>query len=195
MRFVFLISLLVAFLALSEANAQTDQGWVVNTIVYNGDTIPYIRFREVVIMPPKVFSSKREAMRYRKLARKVKKALPYAKIAKKKLVEIELAVAKMDSEKERKKFINQKDKELKAEFEKDLTDFTISEGLILIKLIDRETGDTSFELIKELKGSMNAFMWQSVARLFGSNLKMEYDPNGEDKLIEEIVLRIENGQL
>ena len=121
--------------------------------------------------------------------------MPYARLAHRKLIEIELAVAEIDNEREKRRFINQKDKELKAEFEGELREFTISEGFLLIKLIDRETGDTSFKLIKELKGSFTAFMWQSIARLFGSNLKAEYDSVGEDKLIEEIIIRIDNGQL
>jgi len=70
---------------------------------------------------------------------------------------------------------------------------TISEGIILIKLIDRETGDCSYELISELRGSFSAFMWQSLARLFGHNLKSEYDGEGDDAAIEEIVGEIEMG--
>ena len=71
----------------------------------------------------------------------------------------------------------------------------MNQGKLLIKLIDRETGNTTFDVIKDLKGSLTAFMWQSVARLFGSNLKADYDPDGADKDVEEVILRIENGQL
>lgn len=189
-----ILLIIIFVLAASGLLAQGNQ-YVVRTSVFEGDTIPLIRLREIVIFPPKVFKNKHEALRYRKLVRKIKKVLPYARIANKKLVEIEAALAQMTNERERKKYIDQKDKELKEEFEGELSKLTVSEGLLLIKLIDRETGDTSFELIKELKGSFTAFMWQSVARLFGSNLKTEYDPEGQDKLIEEIVLRIDNAQL
>ncbi len=190
-----IIIILIIITSSTALFAQKSEGWIVNTTINRGDTIPFIRLREIVIMPPKVFKSKREARRYRRLARKIKKVLPYAKIAKRKLIEIETEVSKMNNQREIKKFINEKDKELKAEFEGQLREFTVSEGLLLIKLIDRETGDTSYSLIQDLKGNFTAFMWQSVARLFGSNLKAEYDPEGDDKLIEEIVLRIENGQL
>jgi hypothetical protein len=88
---------------------------------------------------------------------------------------------------------NDDDKELKERFEDKLKKVSFSEGIILIKLIDRETGDTSFELIRDLKGSVSAYMWQGVARIFGSNLKLDYDPEGDDELIEDIVLRIERG--
>ena len=68
-------------------------------------------------------------------------------------------------------------------------------GEMLNKLIDRETGNSSFELIKTLRGSFSAFIWQSLARLFGSNLKLKYDPEGEDLLVEEIVLQMESGAI
>ena len=85
--------------------------------------------------------------------------------------------------------------DLKAEFEGELKKLTIKQGIILVKLIDRETGATSYDLIKSLRGSFSAFIWQSMARLFGSNLKLEYDPYGEDYMIEEIVQQLESGQI
>jgi hypothetical protein len=72
---------------------------------------------------------------------------------------------------------------------------TITEGRILIKLVDRETGNTTYEVVKELKGNLSAFFWQSIAVVFGSNLKVHYDAKGEDKMIEDIIWKIENGQL
>jgi hypothetical protein len=72
---------------------------------------------------------------------------------------------------------------------------TVTQGRILIKLIDRETGNTSYSLVKELRGSLQAFFWQGLARLFGSNLKSEYDANGQDVQIEAIVQQIERGEL
>jgi hypothetical protein len=72
---------------------------------------------------------------------------------------------------------------------------TILQGRILVKLIDRETGHTSYDLVKQLRGSFQAWMWQGVAQLFGNDLKGEYDPQGDDRVIESIVRRIENGEL
>nr|MBA3898685.1 DUF4294 domain-containing protein [Bacteroidota bacterium] len=144
---------------------------------------------------PRVFASHKEAERWDRLKRDVKKAYPYAKIAGMKLREYNDALAGMESEKERKKFLKEKEKEMKAEFENDLKNLTIRQGRLLIKLIDRETGNTSYALVKELKGSFSVFMWQSLARMFGSNLKDTYDGTGEDKAIEDIVLMIERGEI
>jgi len=72
---------------------------------------------------------------------------------------------------------------------------TFSQGVILLKLVDRETGTTSFEIVKEFRGTLRAFFWQSLGVIFGINLKTEYDPQGDDKNIEQIVQMIENGTL
>ena len=84
---------------------------------------------------------------------------------------------------------------MKKQYGPELTNLTITQGRLLIKLIDRETNNTSYDLIKQFRGSFTAFVWQSVARVFGENLKDEYNANEEDKYIEEILIRIENGQL
>ena len=84
---------------------------------------------------------------------------------------------------------------MKAQFEKDLRDMTVSEGVILIKLIDRQTGDSSYNLLRELKGKMSAFMWQGVARVFGHDLKSEYQAEGDDVWIENTIELIENGTI
>ena len=80
-----------------------------------------------------------------------------------------------------------------TEFEKDVRHLTVTQGIILVKLIDRETGRTSYQVIKELKGGFTAFFWQGIARIFGNNLKTEYDPADQDKVMEDIVLGIEAG--
>ena len=101
----------------------------------------------------------------------------------------------IDSKRVAKRYIKQVDKELQKKYGPELKKLTITQGRLLIKLIDRQTSSTSYELVKELRGSFSAFMWQSLARLFGENLKEKYDAEEEDKMIEHIVLRIENGQL
>src|SRR5690606_17849324 len=85
--------------------------------------------------------------------------------------------------------------ELRAEFEQEIKGLTVTQGRILVKLIDRETGHTSYELVKQLKGAFQAWMWQGIAQLFGNDLKGEYDAQGDDRLVESIVRRIENGEL
>jgi hypothetical protein len=141
------------------------------------------------------FESKREMRRYRRLIRNVKVVLPYAKLAKKKYDEVALAMEGMDTERQKKEYMKQVEEELKVEFEDDLKKLTITQGRILLKLLDREIGETSYDLLKEFRGTFSAFFWQTLARIFGHNLKSEFDPNGEDKLLNEIVMLIENGQL
>jgi len=160
-----------------------------------GDTTFHAAISPVYIYPPRVFKSKRERKRYYRLVRNVKKVYPYSQIIKKIFIESEFVLRHMDNNRERRKYINKKEKELKREFEDDIRRMTYSQGRILIKLVDRETHHTSYELVKHFKGSVAAFFWQGVARVFHTDLKYEYDPDGADKWIEEIVAKIENGQL
>jgi len=138
---------------------------------------------------------KRYTRKYLKLIRDVKKAYPYAKLvgAKLKLYEDELAA--IEKKRGKRKFLDKVEKELREEYEGDLRRLTITQGIILIKLVDRETGDTSYELVKQFRGSFSAFFWQSIARLFGHNLKLNYDAMGDDYLIEEVVQLIEKGKI
>lgn len=195
LHFLFLYTFEGVFAQGDSTTTPKQQGFLVYTKVINGDTLPIIYLREITIFPPRVFTSKREAARYTKLIRKIKKVLPYAKLAKLKIMLIEIEMKKIPTEEGRKEFLKIAEKKLRADFEDEIKNMTMSEGRLLIKLIDRETGKTSYELIKQLKGSFNAFLYQQVARLFGENLKDEYDAKGEDKYIEEIVTKIENGEL
>lgn len=161
---------------------------------YGDDTIPMVTLPEVDIISTNPLSAENQK-RYLKLRRDVLRAYPYAKLAGFQLKLINDSTLKIKSERDRKKFIKEREKELKASFEKDLRNLTYTQGRILLKLIDRETGNTSYELVKELRGSFQAVFWQGVARIFGSNLKSEYDPEGEDVLIEAIVQAIERGEI
>ncbi|MBN2486042.1 MAG: DUF4294 domain-containing protein [Bacteroidales bacterium] len=170
-------------------------GNVLYGIIVDGDTILVSTIEEIYIMPMRKFESKRDMRRYQKLVRNVKKVYPYAKLAKKKYDEVSAILQTKNTEKEQKAYMAQVEEELKAEFEEDLKKLTISQGRILLKLIDREIGETSYDLLKEFRGKFSAFFWQTFARIFGHNLKSTFDPLGEDKLLNEIVIMIENGQL
>ena len=167
----------------------------VRAIIDNGDTIPYIALREVVIMPPFKFANAKEKNRYKKLTYNIKKVYPYARLASVKMYEINAKVEAASSEYEKKRITKLEEDKLKAEFEEELKNLTMTQGKLLIKLIDRETGKSTYEIVKQLRGSLSAFFWQSLARLFGADLKDEYDAAGDDRLIEDIVIRIQNGQL
>ena len=127
------------------------------------------------------------------MIRNVKKAYPYARIAAVELKKLDEHLAIMDDEKEQKAYIDQAEKEIMKRFEREVRKLTVTQGIILVKLIDRETGRTSYQVIRELKGGFTAFFWQGIARIFGNNLKTEYDPENQDKVIEDIVLGIEAG--
>ena len=196
MRFLVVLILFINIYAVNAQNTigKTPDGYIVALAVVDGDTMPQIRLHQVFVMPKKIYYSKSEKRKFLRLVRKIKKVLPYAQLANKTLRDINVQLEGIDDKRTRKKYIKKVDKVLKDKYGNELKNLTISEGRILIKLIDRETGSTSYELIKELKGSFSAFMWQSLARLFGENLKQDYDPEKEDKLIEEILLRIQAGQ-
>lgn len=181
--------------SVAQKNSDIDTFIVTRTVIIDGDTIPNVSIEEVVIFPRLVFKNRYRARRYRKLVRDVKKAYPYAKYAKNKLDQMENEFQSLATEKERKKYVKSIEKQLMDEFGKELKKLTITQGRILLKLIDRETGNTSYELLKELRGTVSAVFWQTIARLFGSDLKSQYDPQGDDLLIERVVRLIETGQI
>lgn len=196
----FLISLLISFVLFSkyscaQKNSAKDTFIVTRTVIVDGDTIPNVSIEEVVIFPRLVFKNKYRERRYSKLVRDVKRAYPYAIYAKKKLNEMESEFQSLKTEKERNKYVKTIEKQLMDEFGNELKHLTITQGRILLKLIDRETGDTSYELLKELRGTVSAVFWQTIARIFGSDLKSQYNPKGDDVLIERVVRLIETGQI
>lgn len=162
--------------------------------VINGDTVPSIRLQDIWIFAEYSYKNKKQYEAWSRTKYNVKKVYPYAILAAAKLKEYNRILEKMPDEGTRKAYMKTVEKELKAEFEAPLKDLTITQGRILLKLIDRETGNSSYELVKDLRGGFQAFMWQSIARLFGSNMKSEYDPKGEDIMTERAIKLIEAGQ-
>ena len=167
---------------------------VVYGTVVDGDTIPVIQLKEVNILEWN-FVSKAKARRLTRLMKNVKIVYPYAHLAGIKLVEYEDILMQAPDDKARRKIMKKLEDELEAEYGKELRNLTVSQGKILLKLIDRETGDSSYELVRELRGKFRAVFYQAFARIFGMNMKSRYDPEGEDRDIEYIVKMIENGQL
>jgi len=125
----------------------------------------------------------------------LKKVYPYSLLVRESLDEINIELAKLPDDKERKKYLRKLEKDIFGEYEDDVRDMTITQGKLLIKLIDRETMNTSYELIKQYRGGLSAAFWQSIARIFGTNLKEDYDPYGEDAIMEIIVQAIESGRI
>jgi chaperonin GroEL (HSP60 family) len=189
----------VAFLVavtIQEVDAQTtssDSLTLYPSILLDGEYVPHIKIEDVVKVGKRRFKNRREMSQYYKMIYNLKKTYPYAQIAKYKLLEINENLKTLKTDREKKEYIVNAEKELRNQFEKDLTKLTVSQGKMLIKLIDRETGRTSYELVKELKGGFSATFWQGIARLFGSNLKIKFDPQGEDKILNELIFLYEQG--
>ena len=173
---------------------KTNGGFLLTGIIIDGDTFPHVKLYKIVIFPERTFKNKRQKRKYNKLAFNVKKVYPYAVTIGNFYREIDQDLAHIPSKRDRKKYVKTKERELRDEFEESLVNLTFSQGRLLIKLVDRQTEHTTFEVVEQFKGEMNAYFWQSLARLFGSNLKTEYNATEEDKMIEEIIAKIENGQ-
>lgn len=164
---------------------------ILPAIIVDGDTIPYIYLPTINIYAARVFKSKRDQIKYTKLRRDVTKVWPYAKLAGEMFTKLDKELKMTDDKRVQKALVDKTEKEIKEKFEDELKKLTMTQGRILIKLIDRQTGNTSYQVVQDLKGKFSAFFWQSLARLFGSNLKAHYDPYGEDVEIEKIVKSIE----
>lgn len=165
---------------------------VLKATVINGDTLPQVFLPEVHILSYAVFRTAAEQRRFERLVRNVKKVYPYARLAGLKLKEYDALMAGL-SEKEQKKLYKKAEAELKSEFGDELKALTFTQGKILLKLVDRETGNPTFQIVRDLRGSFVAFFWQNLSRLFGYNLKEKYEPDGRDRDIEIIVQMIERG--
>ncbi len=193
--FLLLIPISGSAQELRGGNVEDYPKEMVTYTVEDGDSVPHLFTYTCVIVADRVFKSKKEKEKYDKLKRDVKAAYPFAVLARLKLQELDAQLALVTGEKERKAFAEKAEKELVAQFESDMRKLTFTQGKILIKLVDRETGSTTYQLIKKHRGSFSAVMWQGVAKVFGNNLKAEYDPDGEDAKIETIVELIELGYL
>lgn len=168
---------------------------VPNKVVVDGETVENYTIPQIYVFPWKKFKRPRDEEKYRRLIYNLKKVYPYAIMARNMLIKMEADVSQIKGEKERQKYIKEAERRLRAEFEEPLKKLSISQGKLLLKLIDRETGRTSYSIVRELRGSFSAFFWQSLARLFGSNLKSTFDAEGEDKYLNRLIILYENGQL
>ena len=160
-----------------------------------GDTIGVVNLREVFVYPPVKFKNKRERNRYNKLVRDVKRTLPYAKIVYETLIETYEYMETLPDDKARQAHLKRMEKELFAEYKPQLKKLSFSQGKLLIKLIDRECNQSSYNLLKAYLGTFRAGFWNFFAGMFGASLKTEYDPDGKDALTERIVVLVENGLL
>lgn len=191
--FSFLVLLWLPFSGISQVKDLPPYRYDDKELIEISDSILHITLPEISVYPQTQDMPRKQLRQYTALELKVKKVYPIAKLAAKKIEEYNKVYLNFKSERERKAYVKNIEKELFAEYEPEIRSMTVSQGRILIKLIDRETGKSSFEIIKEFKGGFSAFLWQSVARIFGHNLKSEYDPANEDNMIEFIIWQIDQG--
>ncbi len=161
----------------------------------NGVKLPEVEIKEVTIHARSERARRIEYRRYEKLVSNIKKVYPYALIVRSMLGDVNEGLKSIPGDRDRKKYIREVEKEVFSKYQGDIEKMTISQGRLLIKLIDRETENTSYTLIHDYRGKFSAAFWQSIARIFGTNLKDEYDPYGEDALIEAIIREIDAGRL
>lgn len=178
------------WLVAQDAQQDTLAGYVVN-----GDTLFTRELPEVTVEPkPRTeFKNRRQRRYYGRLLHDVKMTLPYAKMAGKLLVEVNDSLHCIESKKEKNQYLKTVEKELFAEYEPVLRKMSMRQGRVLIKLIDRECQVTSYEVVQIYRGNFSAFFWQGIARIFGSDLKSNYDAKGDDALMEEVVQLVEAG--
>ncbi|HTN46901.1 MAG TPA: DUF4294 domain-containing protein [Flavipsychrobacter sp.] len=175
------------------AIAQTDTGKqiMLGAVIENGDTFGMVYLDDVFLIDklPKKWAKKQA--QFDRLKRNVYVTYPYAVIAAGVLKDVDAQLAKIPDKKAQKEYMKSIEKELKKRFKGELENLTISQGQVLVKLINRQSGRNVFGIIKEVKGGFNAVVYQSVALLFSNNLKREYDPQGDDRDIEAIVQELE----
>lgn len=164
--------------------------------VIDGDTVPLVHLKPVLIVRKWALLTDKEIRKNQKLIRNVKKVLPYAKEARKRLQELEKEMAGM-SPKKQKEYVKQVEQEVLDDFYEDLEKLTFSQGKVLLKLVDRETGNTSYALVADLRGKFRASFYNTFARMFGFNMKERYDPknNKDDNLLERVVRSVELGKI
>ena len=204
-----LFQILIFVFLFTDASGQTDTTRTNNDTVQNriyllqnvnrdGEVLPEIEIKEVVVLGDQSGSERRmrsQFRRYERLVYNLKKVYPYAVIVRNRLAQVNAELARMENEKDRKDYIKNVEKNVFGEYEDDIRNMTFTQGKLLIKLIDRETYNTSYDLIRQYRGFISAAFWQGIARIFGTNLKAEYDPYGEDILIELIIRDIQIGLL
>jgi len=151
-----------------------------------GYMIPWIGLKEVVVIGQRIWKSPQEQVAYNRLRYNVLKVMPYALFAKRRYEQLERELAVEPDKKVQKRLVKNCDNEIKKMFNTEIKELTITQGQILTKLIDREVGRTTYDIVKETKGKFAAFSYQLVARVVGHNLKSTYSVQ-EDRDIESII--------
>lgn len=168
-----------------------------HTVTEDGDTVLVIVLNNITVYPPLKFKNKKQEDFYWKTVRDVKKTLPYAKLICETLIETYEYIETFPSQKEREKHLKEMENAVFEQYKPVLKKFTKSQARMLVKLINRETNQSSYNILKAFLGSFRAGFWQTFGRLFGVSLKSEYDPENDEKdaIVERVCVAVEQGIL
>lgn len=172
---------------------QPGGGTLVRGTIEGNDTVIQVQIGDIWIYPVRKFKNKKQEQNYSRYVAKVKKVYPLAVEAKILLDKYEPQYYAIESKRDRKKLMKNLEKELLDKHKEELKKWSISDGKILLKLINRETNRSAYNIIENFRGEFSAVFWQGIARLFKNNLKDGYDPENEDRMLEEVVRKIESG--
>lgn len=188
--FIFFISTLLV----QAHSSYTSIGAV--QIIENGEDTMYATYlKEISIFPELKFRNKKQERFYWRTVRDVKKTLPYAKLIKQDILYADSVLRTFSTEKEKRQWWRRFEKQLFRKYEKDFRGMYASQGMMLMKLVNRETQQTGYNLIKHYKGKFSANFWQFIAKLFKNDLKEEYDEKDKDRIVERVIILVESGQL
>ena len=194
MKYILLLLLLPAFSITAfsqDGKLGKNDTILVNSIIYQGDTIPAQTLEWVWVDGYFSPAQKKKKAEWTRLRNAIYVTYPYARRAGAIINDINAKLSTISNKSDRKSYLKTREKELKKEFADPLSDLSVYQGKVLMKLINRQTGNNCYELISEYKGSFTARFWQTVAFVFGSNLKQSYDATGDDRVIESIVMEVE----
>lgn len=184
---------LIPNVSFSQSGPIASEGIRCYAVLEDRDTVPVFYLDEVGVTTNMVFKSKHQYEQWTRVKYNVKKVYPYAILASAKLKQYDIVLSKMQDEKIRKTYLKMCEKDLRKEFEGELKSLSVSQGRVLMKLINRESGKTTYAIVEELRGSFQAAMWQALARLFGNDMKTEYEAATEDMMIEKAIAMVERG--
>lgn len=190
-RLTIIILFSIVF-ATGYANSLVDS---VRLQVSSHDTFYLARMHDIYVYPKMVFKSKSQERFYWRTVRDVKKTLPFAKELAKEMQLTDYQLAQLPDDKARRKWWRQHEKYLFKKYEQHFRKMTASQGQMLMKLMDRESDRTSYEIIKHYRGKASANFWQFIAKLFKNDLKEEYDAADKDRIVERVINLVEAGQL
>jgi hypothetical protein len=189
-KILILAFIFVNYTAFAQLEKPKDANLIIIPVAQeNNDTVIYRVLEDINIYPRRIINI--NSSEYKRMVKRLRKVYPYAKEAAKEMELYNTKFMRINNNRARRQYVKKVEKELYARHEKEMKKFTITEGRYLMLLIDREIGNSSYDLVKELKGTLPAMFWQGFAKIFGNDLKEKYDPIYKHFMIEQIVLMIE----